>query len=58
MSELIKDIKELRDKEVEYQKKCKYEDGNNPDTWLFLEGRISALSDILLQYYHFKDSKE
>ena len=56
MEGLIKEINRMRDAEVEYQKKCKCEDDNNKEVYFYMEGRISALSDILLQYYyHFKD---
>ena len=58
MNGLIKEIGKMRDAEVNYQKKCKCEDENNKEVYFYMEGRISALSDVLLQYYfHFQKER-
>ena len=59
MNDFIKEINRMRDAEVNYQKKCRLEDENNKNVFLYMEGRISALSDVLLQhYFHFKEEGE
>ena len=59
MNDLIKEINRMRDAEVSYQKKCKCEDEFNKNVYFYMEGRISALSDVLLQYYfHFKEKRD
>ena len=58
MNELIKTVIEMRDSEVNYQKKCKNSDVYDKETFLYLEGRISAMSDVIIQYYyHFKEEE-
>ena len=58
MNELIKEVQRMRDAEADYQKKCKCEDENNTETFFYMEGRISAFSDVIIQYYyHYKDKE-
>jgi len=59
MDKFINWIQENRDQEVSFQKKCKSEEDNNSDWFFYLEGRISAFSDVILQYYyHYKDKED
>lgn len=58
MNELFKEITKIRDREVDYQKKCKCEDEHNSNLFFYLEGRISALSDVILQYYYHFERNE
>ena len=58
MDEFIKTVMGMRDSEVNYQKKCKNSDVYDKETFLYLEGRISAMSDVIIQYYyHFKEEE-
>lgn len=59
MNKFIKEIQRMRDAELDYQKKCKCEDEHNTELFFYMEGRISAFSDVIIQYYyHFKDKEE
>jgi predicted Zn-ribbon and HTH transcriptional regulator len=58
MEEFIKKIEETREREIDYLKKSKCEDEHNSNLFFYLEGRIGAFSDIILQYYyHYKDKE-
>ena len=58
LDNLIRNIKETREQEITYQKKCKCENDNNKEVFMYMEGRISAFNDILLQYYYHWEKED